>query len=94
MVFRQYFYPDNTTVHHNNSWQAVCELLPFRVRPSAKLLLSPVIGLSILTMAATFNVGGEKLDRFYHHCFTNDMEVMKLIDELGLNDRVEARGIA
>ena len=32
----------------------VCELLPFRVRPSAKLLLSPVIGLSILTLAATF----------------------------------------
>jgi hypothetical protein len=31
-----------------------CELLPFRVRPSAKLLLSPVIGLSILTLAATF----------------------------------------
>ena len=33
----------------------VCELLPFRVRPSAKLLLSPVIGLSILTLAATFS---------------------------------------
>ena len=32
----------------------VCELLPFRVRPSAKLLLSPVIGLSILTLTATF----------------------------------------
>ena len=32
----------------------VCELLPFKVRPSAKLLLSPVIGLSILTLTATF----------------------------------------
>src|SRR5208283_4288265 len=32
----------------------VCELFPFRVRPSAKLLLSPVIGLSILALAATF----------------------------------------
>jgi hypothetical protein len=32
----------------------VCELFPFKVRPSAKLLLSPVIGLSILTLAATF----------------------------------------
>lgn len=39
-------------------------------------------------LAAAFNVGGEKLDRFYHHWFTNDMEVMQLIDELGLNDRV------
>jgi protoporphyrinogen oxidase len=40
-------------------------------------------------LAAAFEVGGEKLDRFYHHWFTNDLEVMGLIDELGLNDRVE-----
>lgn len=43
----------------------------------------------IAGLAAAFNVGGEKLDRFYHHWFTNDREVMQLIDELGLNDRVE-----
>ena len=43
----------------------------------------------IAGLAAAFNVGGEKLDRFYHHWFTNDKEVMQLIDELGLNDRVE-----
>lgn len=40
-------------------------------------------------LAAAFRVGGEKLDRFYHHWFTNDRDVMELIDELGLNDRVE-----
>ena len=40
-------------------------------------------------LAAAFEVGGEKLDRFYHHWFTNDVEVMGLIDELGLNDHVE-----
>jgi len=40
-------------------------------------------------LAAAFEVGGEKLDRFYHHWFTNDREVMGLISELGLNDRVE-----
>ena len=40
-------------------------------------------------LAAAFEVGGEKLDRFYHHWFTNDLEVMGLIDELGLNERVE-----
>jgi protoporphyrinogen oxidase len=40
-------------------------------------------------LAAAFDVGGEKLDRFYHHWFTNDQEVMGLIEELGLNDRVE-----
>lgn len=45
--------------------------------------------VEIAGLAAAFNVGGEKLDRFYHHWFTNDMEVMQLIDELGLNDRVE-----
>jgi protoporphyrinogen oxidase len=39
-------------------------------------------------LAAAFNVGGEKLDRFYHHWFTNDLEVMRLIEELGLNERV------
>lgn len=40
-------------------------------------------------LAAAFDVGGEKLDRFYHHWFTNDLEVMQLINELNLNDRVE-----
>jgi protoporphyrinogen oxidase len=39
-------------------------------------------------LAAAFDVGGEKLDRFYHHWFTNDTDVMELIDELGLSDRV------
>lgn len=40
-------------------------------------------------LAAAFDVGGEKLDRFYHHWFTNDLDVMGLIAELGLSDRVE-----
>lgn len=40
-------------------------------------------------LAAAFDVGGQKLDRFYHHWFTNDQAVMELIDELGLQDRVE-----
>lgn len=40
-------------------------------------------------LAAAFDVHGEKLDRFYHHWFTNDLEVMQLIEELGLNDRIE-----
>ncbi|SMC26523.1 Protoporphyrinogen oxidase [Andreprevotia lacus DSM 23236] len=39
-------------------------------------------------LAAAFDVGDEKLDRFYHHWFTNDLAVMGLIDELGLNERV------
>jgi len=40
-------------------------------------------------LASAFDVGGAKLDRFYHHWFTNDLDVMNLIDELGLTDRVE-----
>ncbi len=40
-------------------------------------------------LAAAFDVEGEKLDRFYHHWFTNDLEVMNLIEELDLKDNVE-----
>lgn len=40
-------------------------------------------------LAAAFDVNGEKLDRFYHHWFTNDLEIMDLINELGLNSRIE-----
>jgi len=39
-------------------------------------------------LAAAFDVQGEKLDRFYHHWFTNDQHVMQLIDELGLTENV------
>lgn len=40
-------------------------------------------------LAGAFEVEGVKLDMFYHHWFTNDLEVMALISELGLNDQVE-----
>jgi protoporphyrinogen oxidase len=40
-------------------------------------------------LAAAFDVHGEKLDRFYHHWFTNDLHVTRLIEELGLADMVE-----
>lgn len=40
-------------------------------------------------LAAAFDVGGTKLERFYHHWFTNDLDVMGLIEELDLNDFVE-----
>lgn len=39
-------------------------------------------------LAGAFDVGDVKLDRFYHHWFTNDTEVMNLIQELGLNDQI------
>lgn len=40
-------------------------------------------------LAAAFEVGGERLDRFYHHWFTSDLDVMRLIDELGLSERIQ-----
>lgn len=39
-------------------------------------------------LASAFDVQGKKLDRFYHHWFTNDRHVMQLIDELGLTEQV------
>lgn len=32
--------------------------------------------------------GGDPLDRFYHHWFTSDLDIMALIEELGLSDAV------
>ena len=43
---------------------------------------------SVGGLAGAFNTNGERLDRFYHHWFTNDAEVMDLIAELGLSDEV------
>lgn len=40
-------------------------------------------------LAGAFEAEGERLDRFYHHWFTNDLEVMGLIDDLGLSDQVK-----
>lgn len=39
-------------------------------------------------LASSFDFRGEKLERFYHHWFTNDLDLMHLIDELGLKEFV------
>ena len=36
----------------------------------------------------TFLVGGEPLECFYHHIFTNDTTVIRYIDDLGLGDKL------
>lgn len=36
----------------------------------------------------TFEVGGTRLECFYHHIFTNDTTVVRYIDDLGLSDRL------
>ncbi|MCP1244171.1 FAD-dependent oxidoreductase [Acetobacter lambici] len=39
-------------------------------------------------LAGAFDTDGERLDRFYHHWFTNDLDVMGLIKDTGLTDDV------
>lgn len=39
--------------------------------------------------AGTFEVVGTRLERFYHHIFGSDFDIIQLIDELGLGDRLE-----
>ncbi|HUS71311.1 MAG TPA: NAD(P)/FAD-dependent oxidoreductase [Anaerolineae bacterium] len=38
--------------------------------------------------ASTFEVEGARLERYYHHIFTGDVDMMDLIEELGLSDRM------
>ena len=42
-------------------------------------------------LAGTFEVQGERLEKFYHHWFTNDEHVNDLVKELGVADRVVYR---
>lgn len=42
-------------------------------------------------LAGSFEVGGQQLERFYHHWFTSDQHVMEMIDELGTTDRIVRR---
>lgn len=42
-------------------------------------------------LAGSFVAGGERLEKFYHHWFTNDVHVMRLIEELGTSDQILLR---
>jgi len=42
-------------------------------------------------LAACFPVAGIRLERFYHHWFTSDREILRLTQELGLRDLVTER---
>ena len=39
-------------------------------------------------LAGSFDVGGTRLEKFYHHWFTSDTHVIDLVNELGQSDRV------
>ena len=38
--------------------------------------------------ASTFDVGGGRLERGYHHLFTSDTDIVDLIHEIGLGHRM------
>lgn len=42
-------------------------------------------------LAGSFSVAGTRLEKFYHHWFTNDRHVEDLVGELGLSDRIRLR---
>ena len=42
-------------------------------------------------LVRTFEIGGEPIERFYHHLFTTDTAAVRLIQELGLADRLTWR---
>jgi protoporphyrinogen oxidase len=42
-------------------------------------------------LAGTFEVNGERLEKFYHHWFTNDRHVGDLVNELGQDDKIVYR---
>ena len=42
-------------------------------------------------LAGSFDVNGERLEKFYHHWFTTDHHVTALVRELGVEDRVVYR---
>jgi protoporphyrinogen oxidase len=45
---------------------------------------SPFLG----GLVRTFDVGGGRLEAFYHHLFSTDTTIVKLIEELGLGDKM------
>ena len=38
--------------------------------------------------ASTFDVGGARLEKGYHHWFTSDTDIVELTEEIGLGDRI------
>ncbi|MFW6125573.1 MAG: NAD(P)/FAD-dependent oxidoreductase [Chloroflexota bacterium] len=39
--------------------------------------------------ASTFELEGQRLEKFYHHIFASDIDIINLIEELGLRNRLE-----
>ena len=65
---------------------AAYELAKRGYRPTV-LEADPQVG----GLAAAFQVDGTRIERFYHHWFTNDHHIGALVHELGLEDRLVYR---
>ncbi len=42
-------------------------------------------------LAATYETGGDRIERFYHHLSTSEQTIVELADDLGLGDAIEWR---
>src|SRR3954470_1685815 len=40
-------------------------------------------------LASTVEVAGTQLERFYHHIFATDLDILDLIEKMGLQDRLK-----
>ncbi len=40
-------------------------------------------------LASGFTIGGEPIEKAYHHLFRTDREILDLVDELGISDKLE-----
>jgi len=46
-------------------------------------------GSEVGGLATSFQIGGESLEKAYHHLFRTDVEILRLIDELGISECLE-----
>ncbi len=58
----------------------------FRLAKQGRAVILLESTLEVGGMAATFPMGSTRLEHIYHHFFTSDTELIKLVEELGLSD--------
>lgn len=60
----------------------------YRLADSDEIVLiekEPVLG----GLVSSYNLNGYQIEKYYHHIFASDKELINLISELGLDDRLE-----
>ena len=79
-----------TARRHHRGWlqRAGCRLRAVQARHPRH---DPRERRGIGGLAGSFNVGPTRLEKFYHHWFTNDEHIPELVEELGQRDQVVFR---